>query len=60
MNVEMTIELSEDRSLAMLILPQACSMLPLLSTGYDQHISSFTLKKMWREARELVASPGYI
>ena len=62
MKVVMKIELSEDRTLAMLILPQASSTLPLLSTGYDQipHISSFTLKKLWREARELVASPGYV
>lgn len=58
----MKIELSEDRSLATLILPQASSTQPLSSTGYDQipNISSFTLKKMWKEARELVGSPGYI
>ena len=62
MKVVMKIELSEDRSLATLILPQASSTQPLLSAGYDQipNISSFTLKKMWKEARELVGSPGYI
>lgn len=62
MKVVMKIELSEDRSLATLILPQASSTQPLSSTGYDQipNISSFTLKKMWKEARELVGSPGYI
>lgn len=49
MKVVMKIELSEDRSLATLILPQASSTQPLSSTGYDQipNISSFTLKKMW-------------
>lgn len=62
MKVVMKIELSEDRSLATLLLPQASSTQPLLSAGYDQipNISSFTLKKMWKEARELVGSPGYI
>ena len=62
MKVVMKIELSQDRSLATLILPQASSTKPLSSAGYDQipNISSFTLKKMWKEARELVGSPGYI
>lgn len=61
MKVVMKIELSEDRSLSTLILPQASSTQPLLSAGYDQipNISSFTLKKMWKEARKLVGSPGY-
>lgn len=62
MKVVMKIELSEDRSLSTLILPQASSTQPLLSAGYDQipNISSFTLQKKWKEARELVGSPGYI
>lgn len=62
MQVVMNVELIEDRSTSAQLLPQPSSTMPLLSMGYDDipSISTFTLKKIWKEAREIVGSLGYI
>ena len=60
MKVVMGVELTEDRTVSQ--PSQSCSTMPLLSIGYDSipNISIYSLKKMWKEAREIVGSPGYI
>lgn len=62
MKVVIATELNEDRSLFTVPQPQPSLTMPLLSCGYERisHLSSYTLKKMWKEARELVGSEGYI
>ena len=61
MKIVMRVELTEDRAIKD-YLPQPSLTLPLLSLGYENipNISEFTLKKIWKEAREIVGSPGYI
>ncbi len=64
MKTVMAVELTESRDImnAMNHIPQPISTSPMLSLGYENipNISEFTLQKIWKEAHELVTSPGYI
>ena len=61
MKTVMSVELTENRAI-MDHTQQPISTSPTLSLGYENipNISQFTLQKIWKEAHELVASPGYI